>query len=176
MTLCPRWIRILVIQLSTALCLAWFAPGRALAQASPCNLNQDAAVNVADVQLAVNMLLGLTPCTANLVGPGICNSVVLQRIVNAAQGATCLVDNPGTRIVQLNWTASVSPGVVGYNVYRGATAGGPYTKLNPSLAVAVNYTDNTVQSGVTYHYVVTAVNSGNAESGYSNMSTVVVPF
>jgi len=176
MYLSPTWLRIMAIQFSAAFCLAWLAPNRAFAQSSACNLNQDSATNVADVQLGVNMTLGLTPCTANIVGPGICNVVVVQRVVNAALGGPCVTDDPpATHTVLLSWTASGSSGVVGHNVYRGTTAGGPYTKLNSSLVGTTSYTDNTVQNGVTYFYVVTAVNGSSAESGYSNMASTVVP-
>src|SRR5271170_6194466 len=76
--------------------------------------------------------------------------------------------------VALSWTASTST-VTGYNVYRGTTSGGPYAQLNSSSFTAVNYTDSTVTAGVTYYYVVTAVNSSNVESTDSNQATAVIP-
>ena len=80
-----------------------------------------------------------------------------------------------THTVSLGWTASTST-VSGYNVYRGTTANGPYaTKLNPSLVDSVQFTDTTVTSGQTYYYVVTAVDSNNVESTYSNQATAVIP-
>jgi len=65
--------------------------------------------------------------------------------------------------------------VVGYNVYRGTTSGGPYAKVNSSRDPSTLYTDNTVQNGQTYYYVSTAVNSDGAESGYSNQLQMVIP-
>jgi hypothetical protein len=76
--------------------------------------------------------------------------------------------------VALSWTASTST-VTGYNVYRGTISGGPYAQLNSSLVTAVNYTDSTVTAGVTYYYVITAVNSSNVESADSNQATAVIP-
>ena len=76
--------------------------------------------------------------------------------------------------VALTWTASTSP-VVGYNVYRSANSGGPYTELNSSLISSTNYTDLTVQSGLTYYYVSTAVNSQGIQSAYSNQAVATVP-
>lgn len=176
MNLSPSWLRIMAIQLSAVFCLAWFASDRAFAQTSACNLNQDGSTNVADVQLGVNMTLGLTPCTANIVGPGICNVVVVQRVVNAALGGPCVTDNPpASHTVLLSWSASTSQGVAGHNVYRGTSAGGPYTKLNTSLLSTTGYTDNTVQNGSTYYYVVTAVSNTSVESSYSNMAVAAVP-
>jgi hypothetical protein len=77
--------------------------------------------------------------------------------------------------VALAWTASTGT-VSGYNVYRGTTASGPYpTKLNSSLVGSVQFTDNTVTSGQTYYYVVTAVDSNNVESTFSNQATAIIP-
>ncbi|MFB3779221.1 MAG: CAP domain-containing protein [Bryobacteraceae bacterium] len=59
---------------------------------SACDLSQDGTVNVVDVQRAVNMALGLTPCTANINGDGVCNVVTVQRVVNGSLGGGCLVD------------------------------------------------------------------------------------
>ena len=75
----------------------------------------------------------------------------------------------------LSWTASTSV-VTGYNVYRGTVSGGPYTLLNAPLVILAGYTDNTVLSGQTYFYVVTAVDANNVESSYSNETSAVIPF
>jgi fibronectin type 3 domain-containing protein len=76
--------------------------------------------------------------------------------------------------VDLSWTDS-SSGIAGYNVYRSTTAGGPYTKINASLNPSTGYADGSVQSGQTYFYVTTAVDSGGTESAYSNQVTAQVP-
>lgn len=76
--------------------------------------------------------------------------------------------------VSLSWTASTSP-VVGYNVYRGSTSGGPYSKINTTLDPSTTYTDSSVATGQTYYYVTTAVNSNGQESTYSNQVQAVVP-
>jgi fibronectin type 3 domain-containing protein len=74
----------------------------------------------------------------------------------------------------LTWTASTSV-VVGYNVYRSTVSAGPFTKLTSSSVTATAYSDASVQAGLTYYYVVTAVNSSNVESAYSNEVTAVIP-
>jgi hypothetical protein len=74
----------------------------------------------------------------------------------------------------LTWTASISP-VEGYHVYSGKISDGPYTKLTTSPIPATSYVDSTVESGNTYYYVVTAVDSEGIESEYSNMATAVIP-
>jgi hypothetical protein len=76
--------------------------------------------------------------------------------------------------VKLSWNASTST-VSGYNVYRSTTSGSGYTKLNSSPMAATTYTDTTVQSGNTYYYVTTSVNSAGEESADSNQATAVIP-
>ena len=77
--------------------------------------------------------------------------------------------------VTLSWTASTSPNISGYDVYRGTASGGPYSLLNSSLVAGTSYVDKTVLSGHTYYYVATAVNSSNTQSGNSNQAVAVVP-
>ncbi|MGH7942577.1 MAG: glycosyl hydrolase [Limisphaerales bacterium] len=57
-----------------------------------------------------------------------------------------------------------------YNVYRGTNPGGPYT-LIAGYIVGTNYTDNTLQNGEAYYYVVTTLNILGAESAYSAQAT-----
>jgi len=78
--------------------------------------------------------------------------------------------------VDLQWDASTSPSIAGYNVYRASQAGGPYVKLNASLILLISFTDSTVQGGQTYYYVATAVDTGGAESIFSNEVQAVIPF
>ncbi len=76
--------------------------------------------------------------------------------------------------VTLSWTASTST-VVGYNIYRSTVPGGPYTLVTSSPVSTTTYTDTTVQAGVTYYYVVTAVDASGNESVYSNEASASVP-
>ena len=78
--------------------------------------------------------------------------------------------------VYLQWDPSPTPGVVGYNAYRGTISGGPYAKLNSSPITELTYSDEDVQAGETYYYVVTAIASdGFTESAYSNQASATVP-
>lgn len=89
--------------------------------------------------------------------------------------ATISLAGAGAHSVDLTWSASTTPGITGYDVYRGTTLGGPYTKLNTTIVQGTNYTDDTAQTGQTYYYVTTAVGSQNAESAYSNSAEAVIP-
>jgi fibronectin type 3 domain-containing protein len=85
----------------------------------------------------------------------------------------------GTPVLQhsvtLSWDPVTSGGVVGYNVYRGARSGGPYSRINPAVDSTTTDADNTVSAGQTYYYVVTAVDSNSQESVYSNETSAVIP-
>ena len=137
-----------------------------------CDLNLDGVVNVVDVQLATNIDLGLDPCPTNIDG-GVCGQTLVQQVVNAALGEGCSATIGHS--ASLTWTASTSPNIAGYDVYRGATSGGPYTKLNTPLVVTTSYIDNGLTAGQTYYYVTKAVdNSGNL-SVYSNEAPATIP-
>lgn len=76
--------------------------------------------------------------------------------------------------IALNWGAS-SSSVAGYNVYRSSVSGSSYAKVNSSLVGGVSFTDSNVQTGQTYYYVATAVDSSGNESVYSNEVPAIVP-
>jgi Abnormal spindle-like microcephaly-assoc'd, ASPM-SPD-2-Hydin len=81
----------------------------------------------------------------------------------------------GTHSVGLGWDPSASSGVTGYFVYRGTTNGGPYTKQNSTQVAATAFTDSNVTAGQQYFYVVTAIDSGDVESAFSNQATATIP-
>jgi hypothetical protein len=84
-----------------------------------------------------------------------------------------------THTVTLSWSASTSPNISGYNVYRAVyvSSCGVYSKINGSaLDTVTTYSDFSVIDGTNYCYATTAVNSSNEESGYSNIiSDVRIP-
>ncbi|HUY14245.1 MAG TPA: hypothetical protein VMX16_11545 [Terriglobia bacterium] len=82
---------------------------------------------------------------------------------------------PPSHSVSLSWTASTSTGILGYNVYRSLTSGGPYSKLNSTPVSGTTYLDSSVIAGQTYYYVATAVGQGNVESAYSNQAAATIP-
>ena len=137
-----------------------------------CDLNKDGVVNVVDVQLAVNIDLGVLSCPADIDG-GVCGSTLVQQILSAALGEGCSATI--SHSVSLSWTASTSPNITGYNVYRSGTSGGPYAQLNSSLVTATSFNDGGVSAGQIYYYVTTAVDTSNNQSTYSNEAQASVP-
>ena len=100
-------------------------------------------------------------------------------IADNASGSpqTASLSGAGTHDVILTWTASTTPGVGGYNVFRGATSGGEGAMpLNSSPINGTTYCDSTVQAGQTYYYVITAVASNDVtQSAASNEVSATVP-
>ena len=91
--------------------------------------------------------------------------------VETATGTGIATDS---HTVMLQWEPSASS-VSGYNVYRGSTSGGPYSKQTSSLDADSSYTDGSVQAGQTYYYVVTSENSDGSESANSNQVQAIIP-
>jgi hypothetical protein len=100
-------------------------------------------------------------------------------VTSTAPGSpkTIVLSGTGVQLshsVTLSWSASASA-VSGYNVYRTTVSGSGYSRINPGLIGSLNYTDMTVQPGVTYYYVATAVDASGNESTDSNQATAVIP-
>ncbi|MFA5240260.1 MAG: cellulase family glycosylhydrolase, partial [Phycisphaerae bacterium] len=86
---------------------------------------------------------------------------------------TGLTTAPGNRTVSLNWSDNSEGDIDGYNVYRSTTSGSGYSLLNVSLLGSSDYTDNSVNNGITYYYVVTAVDLAANESADSGEVSAV---
>jgi hypothetical protein len=101
------------------------------------------------------------------------------QVISNASGSPTTIALSGTGVVasshtvSLNWVASTTSTVTGYNVYRSTTSGGGYVKIGS--ASGLNYTDSAVQNSTTYYYVTTAVDSIGDESVYSNEASAVIP-
>ena len=77
----------------------------------------------------------------------------------------------------LTWDApqGSSLPIVGYKIYRSTSGNAQYQLLNPSVIAQTSFTDSSVQSGMTYQYYVTAVDSSGAQSSPSNIAEVEIP-
>jgi fibronectin type 3 domain-containing protein len=69
--------------------------------------------------------------------------------------------------VVVSWAPNPETNVIGYNVYRSQDNSDTFVKINPALVTGTSYWDRTVQTGHTYTYRVTAVNTWMRESSYS---------
>lgn len=99
---------------------------------------------------------------------------------NSTVNPTSTVALSGTGVnesVLVTWDApadSTDP-VAGFHVYRAASGSSSYTDVGATTVGTTSYTDDAVQSGATYTYYVTSVDSSGVESVPSNTATVVLP-
>ncbi|MFC1943115.1 fibronectin type III domain-containing protein [Chloroflexota bacterium] len=100
------------------------------------------------------------------------NEASAAPVDNPPVAPTGLVATRGNQKVYLNWNDNTDGDLDGYNVYRSESDGGPYgSKINGSLVTDSDYLDTGRTGGVTYYYVVTAVDLGSNESGNSNQAS-----
>ena len=116
------------------------------------------------------------PTTGNFNGTLTVNSNATNAPLTIALSGTgsATPTTPSSHSVALSWNAAGS-GVIGYNVYVGSNSGGPYSRINSATLSLPAYLDSSVQSGQSYYFVVTSVNSANQESGYSAETQAVIP-
>ena len=119
------------------------------------------------------------------------NLVFAPKVIGSVRGTVSIVSNASNspsatsltgagvssavHSVTLHWEASSSSNAIGYYVYRSTVSGGSYTRLTSSVVSALKYTDGAVSAGETYYYVVTAVNAGGTQSGYSGEVSATIP-
>lgn len=85
-----------------------------------------------------------------------------------------VIVQPAAPVVDLNWDASTSSDIAGYNVYRSRNDA-TWKKLNSELVPSTVYDDSAVLNGRTYYYSVTAVDTAGVESPRTPAIKVVVP-
>ena len=88
--------------------------------------------------------------------------------------ALTVTSPPVQHAVALSWNASPSTNVVSYSMYRSTISGSSYG-LAASAIGGLSYLDQSVQTGTTYYYVVTAVDDQGRESSDSRETKVVIP-
>ena len=96
--------------------------------------------------------------------------------IPAPTGVVVHVLGDGT--IHVIWSPVAGGTIAGYNVYRGLSENGPFTKLTAtpvSSSGPLFYVDREAQPGVTYYYVVTAVDVGGNESPQSTPASGGLP-
>jgi len=116
------------------------------------------------------------PMDSDLNGDCIANSTDLALFASkwlldlvAPPAPTNLTATTAPGHVRLQWDENTETDVDGYNLYR-AQNNRPYLLTAQNLT-SNSYNDHTVIEGQTYHYVVTAADASNNESGYSNKAS-----
>lgn len=106
----------------------------------------------------------------NVAGEGANSGQVTATPVAAPAAPSGAIASAGNGQSGLVWQA-VS-GATSYTIKRSTVSGGPYTVIASGLT-PTNYFDNTVVNGMTYYYVISAVNAGG--EGDASIQLVVTP-
>ena len=75
--------------------------------------------------------------------------------------------------VMLDWNASTSANVTGYNVYFGTTSGSYSNKID--VGNNTRFTISNLVAGVTYYFAATAYDSNGDESAFSTEASYIAP-
>jgi fibronectin type 3 domain-containing protein len=94
--------------------------------------------------------------------------------ISAQASYKVTIQSGANHVVNLDWNASTSKDVVGYNVYRSADASN-WKKINLSLIGPTLYSDSTVSNSSTYYYSATAVDVNGKESVKTSAVKAVIP-
>lgn len=125
-----------------SLLLAAVCTVSAQASYSPCDINQDGVVNVVDVQLMINEILGLSACTTMLDQTGTCDIVDVQREILAALGGACNTSPASSSAPSIALTAPAASATV-----SGTYAFSVNTSNAPTTA-SVEYDIGSLQLGI----------------------------
>jgi hypothetical protein len=76
----------------------------------------------------------------------------------------------GTDSIQITWAApsSAEPDLIGYHVYRSASAFGPHTRLTTAPIAGTTYTDPAAPQSMLYYQVRAVVTTTSASGTYQN--------
>ena len=136
----------------------------------PASVTVAAGATSASFSATASAVTAAAKVTLTATADNMSQTDVIQLQTSATQPST-------QHEVKLEWAAppATSDPVVGYNVYRLASGVSNYALLSSSVETQTSYSDTTVQSGVTYEYVVRSVDGQGVESAASNSTTVTVP-
>jgi hypothetical protein len=88
--------------------------------------------------------------------------------------AVCLCANSAVSAsITLNWNASASSGIAGYNVYFGTNSGNYVNKLDAGNSMAATVCD--LIPGVTYYFTATAYDELGNESPFCSEVSFLIP-
>lgn len=92
------------------------------------------------------------------------NAVVAEVLPQPPKNVTITPLSEGRKL-QIAW--EVAGGSVACNLYRSATAGGPYERVNAVPLTALPYLDAGLANGTSYYYVLTSLDAFGNEGSYS---------
>ncbi|MDH3976762.1 MAG: FG-GAP-like repeat-containing protein [Deltaproteobacteria bacterium] len=124
-----------------------------------------------DVEIGTNYYYVVTANNSSSQESG--NSVEVSASPKELPVPAGLSATPGEGEVKLAWSSSPGNGLSSYNIYRSELSATDYTLIDSVSSSYLSYTDVDVEAGITYYYVVTAVNAWSKESGWSNEASAI---
>jgi hypothetical protein len=104
-------------------------------------------------------------------GRALVSNITLRGPVKPA--APILDASTGATIVIASWQPSAEVDLAGYNVYRGPSGGGPWTRVSVDRTVRVaSFRDTGLAPSTRYYYYVTALDASGNESVPSNATSI----
>ncbi|MFS1513644.1 hypothetical protein VQL36_14560 [Chengkuizengella sp. SCS-71B] len=74
--------------------------------------------------------------------------------------------------VQLNWIESI--GAESYTIMRSEVSGGPYTTIESGISTT-SYVDTNISKGITYYYVIKAINNAGESETSNEVMAITIP-
>jgi fibronectin type 3 domain-containing protein len=88
--------------------------------------------------------------------------------VTRTVGVSLTLNSPATSSATLTWNANTEPDLASYRIYRSTTPGVYGAALATVPAGTVTYMATGLQTGTTYYFTITAVDTAGNESTRSN--------
>jgi hypothetical protein len=83
------------------------------------------------------------------------------------------LDHAAAQVLVLDWNASSSPDVIGYDIYYGTNSGSYPNKIDVGNATSVTVSNLT--AGFTYYFTATAYDTNGNEGALSNEASYIIP-
>ena len=99
--------------------------------------------------------------------------ICLFLLVTVACSSTGPTPTSGT--ATLSWDANNEPDLQGYKIYLATVSGGYGAPIAILPTDVTSYTVTGLETGTTYFFAVTAYNSSDAESSFSNEVSKTIP-
>ncbi len=121
------------------------------------------AVQTATYLIDTGAAIG-TPSYYKVVAVNVYGHVSPAATINATRPATAPAAPAGlaavasVKSVTLSWNANGETNFAGYQIFRAASANGPYQQLNGGVQTGASFVDTTAPAGVVSYYQVVAVN------------------
>ncbi len=143
--------------------LAGYQVFRAASANGPFVQISPGAVQTATYLIDTGAAIG-TPSYYKLVAVDVYGHVSPAATINATRPATAPAAPAGlaavasVKSVTLSWNANGETNLAGYQIFRAASANGPYQQLNGGVQTGARFVDTTAPAGVVSYYQVVAVN------------------